>query len=74
MPEQFEFDFTAETEKEELVRLAKEYKEKVGVPAYVAMNKTELITGITDPEAERNRLLVISRAEDKEEMKRTYIQ
>jgi len=72
MPEQFEFDFTAETPEEELQRLRAEYQKCIGVTPDTLFEKDALLVGINDPEKERNRLRAIARAEDDEEMLRTY--
>ena len=75
MPEQFELNFSKPelTPEEELKRLAKEYQEKVGIdPLVRTFDRETILAGITDPEAEKDRIRKIDQEDDKLEMRKTY--
>lgn len=86
MPEQFKFDFTKETPEEEIkgstqetpeeemARLAKKYKEEVGVdPISRSFSKEIILAGLANPKAELDRLREIDTEEDHRETRRTYV-
>ena len=53
--------------------LAAEYKKKIGVdPRFRSIDRRAMLSGIEDPEAERERIANIDREEDKNELKRPY--
>ena len=68
---QFELNFESPTAEERLSQLKKDYLAKVGVPPRT--NDPDVIeAALRDPVTERARLAELDRADDRDDLKRTY--